>query len=158
MPITQGQKDAAEERQRNAAHDTNSKARLIAGPGTGKSYAIKERVNWLLGRRIPAETIFVVSFTNAATRELKAEIQKYCLEKGQPEVDRVNVTTLHSLALRLLRQAGVLETYYPADPLVLDEWEQKNIFDSEFAVDSGLKRPRCEIIRRANEAFWSTGV
>jgi ATP-dependent DNA helicase UvrD/PcrA len=69
----------------------------------------------------------------------------------------VAITTLHSLALRILRRAGQLAAY-PVDPIVLDEWEVTNIFDEEFGHVHGLGRPRTRSIRREHEAFWSTGV
>jgi DNA helicase-2/ATP-dependent DNA helicase PcrA len=62
---------------------------------------------------------------------------------------------LHSLALRVLRQAGLLEAY-PTDPLVLDDWETENVFDAEFGKAYRIGKTRCEQIRRDHEAFWST--
>src|SRR5206468_5839721 len=53
------------------------------------------------------------------------------LNLGFESASQVRVTTLHSLALRLLRAAGMLEAF-PADPLVLDKWEVENVFDKEF--------------------------
>jgi len=50
MPITQAQIQTAERAQHTAAHDSTSQVRLIAGPGTGKSFAIEERVCWLLSQ------------------------------------------------------------------------------------------------------------
>src|SRR5437870_873855 len=46
---------------------------------------------------------------------------------------------------------------YPVRPLVLDDWEVENLFDAEFAARTGWTPTRCELIRRAYEAFWSTG-
>jgi len=62
------------------------------------------------------------------------------------------------LALRTLRRAGLLAAY-PADPLVLDDWELEHIFDAEFLHASGvISKPRREQIRRLHEAIWSTGT
>ena len=70
---------------------------------------------------------------------------------------QVSVTTLHSLALRVLRSAGLLQAY-PADPMVMDQWELENIFDAEFSKTSAHAPSRCEEIRREHEAYWSTGA
>ncbi len=155
MPITEQQKLAAEAEQRAAAEEMNPHVRLVAGPGTGKSRVIEKRVRWLLSLGAPPDQIFVVSFTRAASLDLRRRIRKYCAEVGQADSERVSVTTLHSLALRALRQANLLELY-PADPLVLDEWELKNIFDQEFHVFSNYTPGRCEEVRRAYEAYWIT--
>ena len=128
----------------------------MAGPGTGKSFTIEERVRWLLASGVAPNGIFVVSFTRAASRDLRYRIEAYCNRHGQPGVTGVRVSTLHSLTLRILRAAGLL-TAYPVSPLVLDKWELENIFDLEFSRYSGASPSRCEVIRREFEAFWSTG-
>jgi DNA helicase-2/ATP-dependent DNA helicase PcrA len=156
MPITPTQIRAAQALQHAAAHDTAGQIRVVAGPGTGKSFAIEERVLWLMAQGVPPERICAVSFTRASALDLRRRIQAFCTQNGQPTVTRVRVSTLHSLALRTLRAAGLL-TAYPADPLVLDTWELENIFDSEFGHSAGIGSTRCEEIRREHEAFWSTG-
>ena len=50
MPIRPQQIQAAVAIQSAAAHDGSQQIRLVAGPGTGKSFSIEERVCWLLGQ------------------------------------------------------------------------------------------------------------
>ncbi len=97
----------------------------------------------------------MVSFTRASSVELRNRIHTYCAQQSQPNGADVRVSTLHSLALRMLKAAGLL--HYPADPLVLDDWELENVFDSEFGYSHGFGKKRREDIRRDHEAFWSTG-
>lgn len=156
MPFTHQQIQDAVAAQHAAAHDLAARIRLVAGPGTGKSFSIEERVSWLLQNGTSAEHLFVVSFTRAAARDLRGRIQRYCAAGGVADGPQVRVTTLHSLALRVLRSAGLLQAY-PADPMVMDQWELRHIFDAEFSNVSGRPRGRCEEIRREHEAFWSTG-
>ena len=67
---------------------------VIAGPGSGKTTGIKRRVQRLVdGDGVDPERIFVGTFTRAIARELQAAL-------GQ----QLRVSTLHSLALRLLRE------------------------------------------------------
>jgi len=155
MAITAQQIQAAEAVQRAAAHDGAPHVRLVAGPGTGKSFSIEERVCWLLGQGILPRSVAVVSFTRASSIELRNRIHGYCINHNQPNGADVRVSTLHSLAFRLLRAAGLL--HYPADPLVLDNWELESVFDAEFGHSNGLGKTRREEIRREHEAFWSTG-
>ncbi|MBI4640795.1 MAG: ATP-dependent helicase [Candidatus Tectomicrobia bacterium] len=156
MPITPQQVQVAQSIQHTAAHDIRDQVRLVAGPGTGKSFAIEERVRWLIAGGVNPRAIFVVSFTRAAARDLRARIYNYCTAHGVTTVTQVSVTTLHSLALRILRAAGLLAAY-PAEPIVMDQWELENIFDSEFSRLSDFTPTRCAEIRREHEAFWSTG-
>jgi DNA helicase-2/ATP-dependent DNA helicase PcrA len=155
MPITQQQMQAARVLQHGAAHDASAQVRLVAGPGSGKSFSVEERVLWLLQNGTAANRICAVSFTRASARELRDRIQNYCSGNGQHTVNQVAVSTLHSLALRLLRRAGLLQ--YPSNPLVLDSWEVSNVFDAEFGHVQNLGKKRTEAIRREHEALWSTG-
>lgn len=157
MPITPTQIAAAQAVQHAAAHDPSNQVRLVAGPGTGKSSVIEERVSWLLGNGVPEDEICVVSFTRASTNDLRIRVHEYCANNGHSNAGNVRITTLHSLALRLLRAAGQLATY-PAEPLVMDDWEVENIFDLEFGTVHGIGKRRREEIRRHQEAFWVTGM
>lgn len=156
MPISQAQIGPAAIIQQTAAHDQSQQVRLVAGPGTGKSSVIEERVRWLLAQGVQAANIYCVSFTRASALDLRLRIQKYCNQNNQPTVTQVRVTTLHSLALRTLRAAGLLHAY-PVDPIVLDTWELENVFDAEFGHISNLGKRRREEIRLEHEALWSTG-
>src|SRR5258708_20760388 len=147
--------------QEKAAHDLRSQVRLVAGPGTGKSFVIEERVRFLLESSVHPNTICVVSFTRASSHDLRLRIIEYCKQHHQPGAENVSVTTLHSLALQLLRKAKLL-THYPVNPEVLDWWELQNVFDLEFKEgleELGIKTTpsRCEDIRRAYEALWCSG-
>jgi hypothetical protein len=67
MPITQAQIQAAESEQHAAAHDPCSHTRVVAGPGTGKSFVIEERVRWLLYRsRVHRLLTFVAEYNPTA--------------------------------------------------------------------------------------------
>ena len=148
---------AAQAVQEAAAHARQAQVRLVAGPGTGKSSAIERRVCWLLTEGLNPADIAVVSFTKASVIDLRRRLHAYCHAHAHAAISHVSITTLHSLALRLLRQAGQLQMY-PTRPLILDDWELENIYDAEFgeAQAIGSKRRR-EHIRRYYEALWSTG-
>ena len=136
MPITDEQKAAAIQLQQAAAHDENGKVRIIAGPGTGKSYTIEERVCWLLGRGIDPLAIYAISFTRASAADLRERIRGYCEDRNVAGGNHVRVSTLHTLALRILRLAGLLEAY-PVSPVILDDWELKHILDAEYSETAG---------------------
>lgn len=156
--ITPQQLQQAIDEQHQAAHDPNPQVRLVAGPGTGKSYAIGERVRWLLESEVSPDSIYITSFTRAASRDLRRRIRKYCDERGQAGAELVHVSTVHSLALSALRAAGFIEKFYPVPPQVLDDWESKEIYDAEFACVSDLTPGRCKSIRLDYEAFCNTGT
>ena len=157
MPITQQQLVAAQAAQQHAARDGSQQVRLVAGPGTGKSFSIEERVCWLLGQQVAANAIIVISFTRASANDLRLRIHSACANRGLANGAQVRVSTLHSLALRMLRAAGMLQQY-PVDPLVLDNYELETIFDAEFGHVQHIGKRRREAIRIDREGYWSTGV
>jgi ATP-dependent DNA helicase UvrD/PcrA len=155
MAFSEEQCERAKQAQREAACDLSQQIRLVAGPGSGKSKAIEERVRWLLGEGIPPESVFAISFTRASSNDLRHRIEGACQKTGQPTA-KLSVSTLHSLALRILQKANLLNAY-PVAPLVLDDWELENIYDSEFGDKHGYGKTRSEQIREYHEAFWGTG-
>src|SRR5258708_3214628 len=107
MPITPAQIAAAQAVQHAAAHDPSAQVRLVAGPGSGKSAAIEERICWLLGQDLKPDVICAVSFTRASSTDLRRRVHAFCAAQGHHDADQVRVTTLHSLGLRLLRAANL---------------------------------------------------
>jgi DNA helicase II / ATP-dependent DNA helicase PcrA len=156
MPITEEQKAAAEQRQLAAAQDPAPQVRVIAGPGTGKSRAIEKRVAHALAHNTNPKDVYVISFTRATCEELKTRVQSYCNSLTPPiNAEGVRVRTMHSLALRILRMGNLLNQY-PSDPTMLDDWEQRHIYDAELASDLHCAPGRAAEVRLAHDAQWQT--
>jgi len=156
MPITAAQKAQAEQRQWAAATDTASQVRLVAGPGTGKSHTIEKRVAHLLTNGANPQNVYVISFTKATCLELRERLQRYCsaLPCANQAV-QVRVSTMHALALRILRRANLLASY-PSTPTILDDWEQVRIYDRELAESLACTPSRAKEIRLAHDSSWQT--
>jgi superfamily I DNA/RNA helicase len=147
----------AEKDQWRAAQDQAAAIRVVAGPGTGKSATIERRVAHVLNNGANASRVYVISFTRATCGELAARTSAFCAT--QPcagVVAQVRISTMHSLALRILRTANVLATLYPADPMVLDDWERSNVYDQELATALGCTPGRAAEVRLAHDAQWQT--
>ncbi|MGH7802453.1 MAG: ATP-dependent helicase [Thermodesulfobacteriota bacterium] len=156
MPITDAQKAVAEEHQWNAARDRAPQVRLVAGPGTGKTHTIEKRVADLLNNRATPNNVYVISFTRATCAELRFRILAFC--RNQPcyqAASQIHISTMHALALRILRRANLLSSY-PSTPSILDDWEQKNVYDKELSSVIGCTVKRAEEIRLAHDARWQT--
>ncbi len=157
MAITNAQRAVAEQRQWLAARDTASQIRLVAGPGTGKSKTIEKRVAHVLNGGATPKNVYAISFTVAASKELRERTTAFCA--GQPcaaTANGIHVSTMHSLALRILRSANLLTVLYPHDPVVLDDWERTHIYDLELANALGRTPGRAAEIRLAHDAAWQT--
>jgi DNA helicase-2/ATP-dependent DNA helicase PcrA len=157
MPITAAQANQAERRQWAAARESAPQVRLVAGPGTGKSKTIEKRVAFVLENRANPLNVYAISFTVASATDLRLRIARFCANRACAQAaGQVRVSTMHSLALRILRSANLLATLYPDDPVVLDDWEQGAIYDLEFAAAAGCTPKRASQIRLAHDAAWQT--
>lgn len=98
-------------------------ARLLAGPGTGKTLVITERVKYLINEmHVPPKSIAIITFTRAASNELRNRIQNSIGEDNPPEI-----STLHSFALSQLlkNQDKISKLTIPLR--IADDWDEKNI-------------------------------
>lgn len=100
----------------NLASTESHTIRSVAGPGTGKSFAIKRRVARLLEEGIKPEEILAITFTRTAAQDLTREIASL----GIPGANEVHSRTLHSHALKILMQADVLEKTGRTPRMVID--------------------------------------
>ncbi len=88
---------------RAIAASDQSPLRVLAGPGTGKTFALMRRVTRLLEAGATPNRILVCTFTRAAAGDLKKEV----LALGVAGAERVQAKTLHSLCFGILSQADV---------------------------------------------------
>ncbi len=80
-----------------------------AGPGTGKTYTLIQKINYLVNeQRVPADTIQVLCFTNAAVDEIKQRLKRFVDEGGSRELVNVDIRTFHSFSWWLINQANEL--------------------------------------------------
>lgn len=92
---------------RTQAFENHSAGYLIslAGPGTGKTYSLLKRTEALTAQGVAQDTICYLTFIKEIS---KAFIQDYVEKFGQESYDthKPRISTLHSLACRLLRHQG----------------------------------------------------
>lgn len=89
---------------RAIAATDESPLRVIAGPGTGKSFALKRRVARLLEHGQDPHRVLAVTFTRNAARTLVDELR----DLGVPGSESVRVGTLHSFCFSMLSRHEVL--------------------------------------------------
>lgn len=89
----------------NIASSDERRIRVIAGPGSGKTFSLMRRIARLLETGIDPALILLVTFTRTAAHDLKQELQKL----GAPGIDQIDAGTLHSFCFRILRNEAVLE-------------------------------------------------
>jgi DNA helicase-2/ATP-dependent DNA helicase PcrA len=123
--------------------------RVIAGPGTGKTFALMRRVARLLEMQLAEpERILAVTFTRTAANDLVEKLASL----GVPGAERVAAKTLHSLSFGLLSRAAVFQTLgRHARPLMDHELDT---LICDLAAQFGGKRAVNELIE-AFDAYWA---
>lgn len=122
--------------QRIAATHIGSHARLLAGPGTGKTTTLTKRVRSLIiEKRMNPHNIVVLTFTRAAAHNLRQEISK---ELSEYEINTPHISTLHSFALRqLLRNLEIVDRL-PLPLRIADDYEERWIIQEDIKDVLGL--------------------
>jgi len=115
--------------QKHAASHDGKNARVLAGPGTGKTFTLRGRVEYLvLDKKVEPEAITALTFTRAAAGELRGRVDR-ALEGRF--ATRPYIATLHSFALRtLLRNAKLIDAL-PQPLRVADDWEERHIVQED---------------------------
>lgn len=130
------------------AASENARLRAIAGPGTGKSYAMKRRVARLLESGVAPASILPVTFTRVAAEDLHRELSGM----GVPGCDQLNGVTLHSLAMKVLMRNHVLDaTGRKARPL--NDFELEPLICDLMAQHGGKRDVKR--LKQAYEAGWA---
>jgi len=90
---------------RRIAELNHTPMRVLAGPGTGKTFALMRRVARLLQDGATPNRMLVCTFTRTAARDLEGELALL----GVEGVDEVRAGTLHAFCFGLLGRDEVLE-------------------------------------------------
>jgi hypothetical protein len=80
-----------------------------AGAGAGKTFLVVQRAKLLLAKGVLPETIAFMTFTKAATAELKERLTN---ELGLEVADRILVCTIHQFAKKIARNLGLPSNYH----------------------------------------------
>jgi len=111
--------DPTPEQHKLLKHDHLQHARVLAGPGTGKSSTVVAYMERLLASD-PAPRLRLLTFTRSATSELA---EKMAAVAGGKEI---RPSTIHSFAISVLLANGGLGSF-PEPLRIADEWENENI-------------------------------
>lgn len=111
--------DGMNEAQREAVLHTEGPVLLLAGPGSGKTYTITNRILCLLNRGVPPESILVITFMKEAALSMQERFRRIC---ASPVPYPVNFGTFHSVFYHILKESHALHS-----DRILKTWEKKNL-------------------------------
>jgi DNA helicase-2/ATP-dependent DNA helicase PcrA len=134
--VTMAWDDGLFGKQRAAAAHVGSHARLLAGPGTGKTHTLTRRVVKLVtDDGISPENILAVAFTRVNSHDLRRSVAAGLV--AHDILRMPTVSTLHSYALRQLLRNSSLITSLPQPIRIADDFEEKNIIRVDIAQALG---------------------
>lgn len=118
------------EQQAILEHRADQDARVLAGPGTGKSATVVAWITELLAEEDPPR-IRLLTFTRAATAELAHKVAEH------PETTVERPSTIHSFAIAaLLRNPGSAD--FPEPLRIADDWEMAHLIRPQLAAMTGV--------------------
>ena len=86
------------QKQQECIDNIDGKYLVLAGPGTGKTFTIIQRIKSMIEREIEPDKILCLTFTDAAANEMKVRLEKE-LDKLSIDVD---IFTYHSFCCNLI--------------------------------------------------------
>jgi DNA helicase-2/ATP-dependent DNA helicase PcrA len=90
---------------------------VLAGPGSGKTFVITERIHYLIEKHhVNPSEILVITFTKAAAKEMENRFRK----KSDGKIHPVSFGTFHSFFFKILKYAY----NYKADSIIREEERQ----------------------------------
>src|SRR5712691_2400223 len=118
------------------AHVINRNARVLAGPGTGKSATLVALMDRLLCDESEPK-IKLLTFTRAATAELAKKVSDH------PAAATQRPSTIHSFAISvLLRNPGTGDFSQPLR--IADDWEDSEVVRPTLARRAGVRVTRLD--------------
>lgn len=101
----------ANQAQKNAIMHLRGPCLVLAGPGSGKTYTITNRILYLLEQGIPPERILVITFMKEAALSMQNRFQEMAKAAAKgPSFYPVNFGTFHSIFYHILRESKALKS------------------------------------------------
>ncbi len=119
------QSEKLNDAQQEAVESSFGSLLVVAGPGTGKTRTLAERIVWLITEKsVSPQSILAVTFSNRAAREMTERIER--ILSGKKEQKRPEITTFHKLGLKIITENHT-QLGLKKQPLVLSEDDMAHI-------------------------------
>lgn len=130
---------------------------LIAGPGTGKTYTIIQRVLYLIReKRVKPEEIMLVTYTQKASKELTTRLTDVLSKAGiEVNLHEMYIGTFHHICRKILKEFQEY-THLPKNYLSVDQFEQQYLVYEhlqEFAAIPNFRRVIQDSYLKQGELF-----
>ena len=101
---------SANEAQKKAIMHLRGPCLVLAGPGSGKTFVITNRILYLLEQGVPPEKILVITFMKEAALSMQKRFQEMANPGGGGAFYPVNFGTFHSIFYHILKESKALKS------------------------------------------------
>jgi len=100
------------DQQLKAICHTKGPARIIAGPGSGKTFTVIQRISYLVNHiHVQPEHILCITFSKAAALEMQERYQIQNNDSTEDRIGNVCFGTVHSICYHILKESGEFRHY-----------------------------------------------
>jgi len=149
--------DKLNKQQRNAVTAGNGPILVVAGPGSGKTRVLTQRIAYLIAvEGVRPWQILAVTFTNKAAKEMQARVKSLLPDQA---IEGIMLGTFHSICARMLRREAE-QLPIGSNFVIYDTDDQERIVKAvirELNINEKLYRPQSvhgAISRAKNELIW----
>lgn len=141
------------EQQKKAVETTEGPLLIIAGPGSGKTFTLVERILYLIqNKEVEPENIMVATFTEKAANELVTRISNKLHSEGiKFNLNEMYVGTIHSICLRILEENREF-TRLKKNYTLLDQFDQQYLVYQK--MNRFLSIDNIEELLSSNQSRW----
>ena len=141
--------------QQKAINQIDGPVLIIAGPGSGKTYTLVERIlNIIKNHNCVPEQLLVVTFTEKAAQELKTRISNRLLaEKIIFNINEMYLGTFHSICLRLIENYREF-TRLKRSFVLMDQFDQQYFLYQNLGEFKDISNSE-EILGSVQTASWT---
>jgi len=146
--------DKLNKQQKNAVTAGNGPVLVVAGPGSGKTRVLTQRIAYLIAvEGVRPWQILAVTFTNKAAKEMQERVKRLLPDQA---IEGIMLGTFHSICARILRREA---EHLPIESnfVIFDSDDQERVVKSvirEMNINEKLYRPasvHAAISRAKNE-------
>lgn len=109
--------------------------RVVAGPGAGKTKVLVGKLVNLLSYGVDPSEVLFLTFSNAASDEMKSRIISSIAEEGLDEdldIDKFNISTIHAFCFNIIKKYHK-EFYFDNEPTVLSQEKNYEIIEGLYS-------------------------
>lgn len=127
--------------QREAVIHTDGPILVVAGPGSGKTRVLTQKIAYLIEEKgVKPKAILGVTFTNKAAEEMKERVAKLIYQSSEKSTNQTWIGTFHATCAKILRRDGP-RIGIPSSFVIYDEGDQRALI-KKLMEKSSLHRER----------------